>query len=122
MPATLEAAAITKLKEQEANLKAEVDRNRRILTSQLQAVVPDSLSKWLKEAGDLVISDLLEHEQASRKYHNNREDGNDYGYTDFEEFKRRFTELRAAWQGVVAIAATWDGEDNHHFEVWFTAL
>lgn len=120
MSANMEAAAISRLREWKEVQMAGIKQREEALVAQLRAVVPESFNTWLNEDGESVIANLLKYGAASRKYRRGKDEGRPYGYTDLEEFERRFNELKAAWNGVANIKISWDGD--YRFEVNFTVV
>lgn len=96
----------------------EITRREREVEQRLGHVIPKSFDEWYSESGFMVVKNLIEYGMASPKYR--RDEGEIYGYTDLEEFARRFDELRAVWEGVVGISISWDGD--YRFEVTFRPL
>lgn len=120
MSSNLEAAAISKFRAYREEQFVALKQRKDTLAAQLQAVVPESFKKWLVEAGGQVIENLFEYGSASHKYRRDGNDGLIHGYTDLNEFERRFNELKAAWSGAVDISINWDGD--YRFEVIFKAV
>ena len=115
----VELAAISKLRAWREKQVAEIKQREEELANQLRAAAPKSFAKYFREEVFL-IPNLLEYGVASRKYRRSEDDGAAYGYTDLDEFERRFGGLKAAWAGVVAISISWD--ERYRFEVEFTVV
>ena len=118
MSSKVETAAITKLRSWIKDFNTEKQKRETALAAQLVKAIPGSLRAWREECGSIIVENLLEYGAASRKYR--RDEGGIYGFTSLKEFERRFEELRTAWEGVVEISISWDGD--YRFEATFTAI
>jgi hypothetical protein len=105
----IKPAAISQLRQDEARLKVLVKELKEALTAQLYSVVPASLKKWADEEC-FVIRDLLEHGHAGRKYYDDDQSKESFGFTSLQEFGERFEDLQKAWAGIVDIVVSGDGD------------
>jgi hypothetical protein len=116
----LKPAAISGLRKWRGCLLSGIKMREDELAAQLRAAVPKSLARWI-EAETSLIPNLLEYGHASRKYRQDKSEGQDCGYTDIEEFEQRFEKLQDAWKGIVKIKIFWE-DDYHRFEIFFAAV
>ncbi|MFA5413844.1 MAG: hypothetical protein WC348_04930 [Patescibacteria group bacterium] len=116
----LEFWVISHLREWGEAQLTEIKNREEKVAAKLRAAIPESFAKWREEASDSIISNLIQFGRSSRKYRRDEGEGRTYGYTDLEEFGRRFKQLQAAWSSVVRIKIIW--EDDYRFEIFFTAL
>lgn len=117
---SLRRSAILELKAWREARLAEIKKREDELADELRAAIPESFAKWREECSPILIPGLIKHGTVSRKYRRGEGEGQVYGYTDLEEFARRFDKLKEAWSGVVHIRIFW--EEDHRFEIFFTAI
>jgi len=120
MSTPLQPAAITSFRSWRNEQFTAIQQNHDAIAARLLDLIPASLFKWMAEAGESTVNGLLKNGFASGKYKRIGFDPQTYGYTDLNEFATRFDALQIAWQGVVKIDISWEGD--FRFEVIFTAI